>query len=890
MANTDYSPEETWIPTYCFQCNAGPDLLRVKTRDGVAVKIDGNPAFADCHPGDAKVCLKAYGLIQKLYNPNRVKSPLKRTNPKKGRDEDPGWVEIGWEEALDLVAEKLLEVRSRGVLNEAGCPRLAMTMGADGTPPAYYGTMDAFFTAWGPFDRAFGAGGGIRCMHSEHIYGELWHCAFTCAADVPRCNYILAFGCNANASSGVVGIRRHSEARARGMRRVQIEPQLSVTGATADEWIPIRPKTDAAFLLSMLYVILWELRTWDSEFLQKMTNSPYLVGPDGNFVRHPGTGKPLVWDAARGEARPFDAGDIEAYALEGKFKANGIEARPAFALLTEHVQDFTPEWAAEITGVKAETIRRIAREFTDNALIGATIDVEGTRLPYRPVNIYLGKGVSNGPGSFQAVWAEHVLQIIVGALEVPGGHLGTFVQIGGPLAKSADGFNEFPLHPVDAGNWAWPPQTRDAWSSLTPLNGTSHRNQTMGAHHLAWLNLSGAPEGWPNSDPPEIWFTFKTNPAVSQSDTDRILAGMARIPFHVAFAYVLDETSSFADVVLPECGDLESLQLFRVGGVRYLENFWEKAGVAIRQPVVAPVNNTRDISDIFTELAARTGLLEPYNEAINAGIVVGIPLKTPAFDYHLEPGIKYSVEQIYDRLCKAVTRAMSRGQQEHDLAWYKEHGAFLVPYPKLEGIVMGPVFLRPWYLHALMKKMGLRYELPYQERLKQVGEQLGKRLHAVGAHFWDDQLQEYQALPEWHDIPSLWDTGKAYDLWLITCRSMQFAWGGNTDIPNLIEAAKMVMGHDGISINAAAARARGIQNGDQVWVESAVGRMRAKAIVREGIHPEVVLATHMFGHWQTPVAKDLNWPSMNPITPLSYQLTDETGGTSDHVRVKVYRV
>ena len=889
MSETIQGRGEAWIPTYCFQCNAGPDLLRVKRVNGVAVKVDGNPAFAGCHPGEAKVCVKAYGLIQKLYNPHRVKGPLKRTNPKKGRNEDPGWVEIDWDEALDLVAAELAEVRAKGVLNEAGCPRVAVTIGADGTPPAYYGTLDAFMAAWGPFDRALGAGGGIRCLHSEHLYGELWHRAFTCAADVPRCNYVIAFGCNSNASSGVVGVRRHADARARGMYRVQIEPQLSVTGATADEWIPIRPKTDAAFLLAMLHVVLHELKIWDNEFLKAMTNSPYLVGPDGNYVRDSVTGTPLVWDAADGQAKPFNATDVGDLAIEGSTVVNGIQVRPAFELLKEHVREYTPEWAAEITGVKPGTVRRIAREFVDNAMIGSTIEVEGMSLPYRPVNIYLGKGTSNGPGSYLAVWAEHVLQILVGALEVPGGHLGTFVQVSGPLAPSPDGFSSFPFHPVDAERWAWPPQTRDAWTSLTPLLGPNHRNQTLGAHHLAWLNLINPQEGWPASPPPDVWITHKTNPAVSQSDTGTVLAAMAKIPFHVAFAYTLDETTDFADVVLPENGDLEGLQLFRVGGVRYLENFWEEAGIAIRQPVVEPVHDTRDISDIFTELADRLGLLDRYNEAINEGIVLGIPLRTPIFDYHLEPGRKYSVEEVYDRLCRAGTKSMSRGQQDHDLSWYKENGAFLVPFPKLEGIVMGPAFLRPWYLHALMVKMGLRYELPYQERLKRIGEDLGERLHSVGSHFWDDQLREYQAMPEWHDFPGLWDTGPEYDLWLITCRSMQFAWGGNVGIPALIEAASMAIGHGGISLNTSTARARGIKNGDDIWVESPVGRLKAKAVVREGVHPEVVVATHMFGHWRTPVAKELGWPSMNPITRLSYKLTDETGGTSDHVRVKVYK-
>ena len=100
------------VPTYCYQCVAGPDLLTVKVVDGVATEVEPNFCAADVHPGGGKVCVKAYGLVQKTYNPHRILTPMKRTNPKKGRDEDPGFVPISWDEAFDLVAAKLNEIRA----------------------------------------------------------------------------------------------------------------------------------------------------------------------------------------------------------------------------------------------------------------------------------------------------------------------------------------------------------------------------------------------------------------------------------------------------------------------------------------------------------------------------------------------------------------------------------------------------------------------------------------------------------------------------------------------------------------------------------------------------------------------------------------------------------
>ena len=92
------------VPSYCYNCVAGPDLLTVKVSDGVAVSIEPNYAAAALDLPCGKPCVKAYGLIQKTYSPHRILTPMKRTNPRKGVGEDPGFVPISWEDALDTIA------------------------------------------------------------------------------------------------------------------------------------------------------------------------------------------------------------------------------------------------------------------------------------------------------------------------------------------------------------------------------------------------------------------------------------------------------------------------------------------------------------------------------------------------------------------------------------------------------------------------------------------------------------------------------------------------------------------------------------------------------------------------------------------------------------------
>lgn len=896
------------VHTYCYQCVAGPDLLKVVVEDGVATRVEPNCDFAAVHPGGGRVCVKAYGLIQKTYNPHRVQSPMRRTNPRKGRDEDPGWVETSWDEALDLVASRLLKIREEGLTDESGYPKVAVTLGSAGVTTAYIGALPAFFAAWGPVDFGIGTGQGVKCYHSEHLYGEYWHRAFTVQPDTPRCNYVVSFGNNNDASGGVLGVFRHAEGRGRGMRRVQFEPHLSVSGAHA-QWVPIRPKTDAAVLFAMLHVVLHELdwqRVCDMDFLEQQSNSPYLVGPNGYFLRDPQTQKPLVWDLEAGAALPFDAAAGKP-ALSGSFTVQGLEvgpdgevwpheaaaASPSFQRLIEHVRLYTPEWAEQISGVPATTIRQVAGEFVAEACVGQTVMIEGEEMPLRPVAILLGKTVNNGWGGYECCWARTVLCSLVGALEVPGAIIGTTVRLNRPgtdrlksVKPGKDGFMQQFLNPTHKEQWQSQPKIRNAFNTLVPLAGNSPWSPSLGPAHLPWLFMKEAPANWPRVTPPEVWFVYHANPAISSWDTDAVGQMMERFPFIVSFAYTPDETNWYADVLLPDSTDLESLQLYRMGATKYIEQFWRHEGYALRQPAVTPAADTRDLTDVGTELARRTGLLREYLSALNKGAGTGVPLSGPGFDRTLPVDEPPAAALIWDRVCRAATLSLSEGKAEHDLAWFREHGAFFIPFPE-----------KNWFLHPVMRRLGLRYELPYQERIQVSGLELANRLREQSITWWDAQLKEYQALPVWKDFPDIWariaeafDKDPAeFDTWLLTSRSMQYSWGSNVGIPLLADVAKNVKGHFGIMLSRQMADQAGIAEGDLVWIESPIQRVKGKAILREGMRPDVAVTIQQFGHWVTPVAKELNMPSLNRLAPFHLALTDATGSGADLVRVRIYK-
>ncbi|MCC2110907.1 MAG: molybdopterin-dependent oxidoreductase [Hyphomicrobiales bacterium] len=897
------------VNSYCYQCVAGPDLLTVDIEDGVATVVQPNFGAADVHPAGGKVCVKAYGLIQKTYNPNRVLTPMKRTNPKKGRNEDPGFVPISWDEALELVASKLNAIRETGLLDDSGYPKVAASFGGGGTPTAYMGTLPAFLGAWGPVDMSFGSGQGVKCYHSEHLYGEFWHRAFTVVPDAPLCKYVLSFGSNVEASMGVCGVHRHAEARARGIKRVQIEPHLSVTGACSAEWVPIKPKTDGAMMFALIHVLLHEAARdrLDLPFLTIRTSSPYLIAPNGFYLRDPETGKPLIWDNATGRAVPFDTAGIDA-ALEGEYTAGGIEigadedrwshdsvtCRTAFTALVEHVRDFTPEWAAAICDVPADTIRRIANEYLDHAHVGETIEIEDQTLPYRPVGIALGKTVNNGWGGYECCWSRTVLACLVGALEVPGGTLGTTVRLNRPASDrwasvkpSPDGFMDYPMNPTAKGEWYEQPAARSGHTTLIPLVANSPWSQALGPTHLSWMMQHKGPEHFPPPTAPEVWFVYRTNPAISFWDTGSVTRAIAKFPFTVCFAYTYDETTHMADVLLPDCTDLEGLQLILIGGTKYSDQFWDYQGVALRDPAASPQGEARDFTWIATELARRTGLLEGYNRQINKGAAC-LPLSGEGYDFSLDPEKAHSVEEIWDAVCRAASADITDGAATDGLDYYRENGFRVHSFSR-----------KRWYLYPALVEQNLRFELPYQERLKRIGIELGRRLHEKDIHWWDQQIKEYSPFPNFEDAPHIWEKAleKNFDVdiadfpfWALTARSMQYSWGGNVGIQMIREVADNVAGHGGVIINPATAAKLGFEEGDRIEVRSPVAATYGLVVLRQGIRPDTVLMIGQFDHWATPFAKDLKRPSLNALTPMLLDLTDSTGSGADIVKVALKKV
>jgi len=402
--------ESSWILSTCGMCLHGCGI-RVQVRDGVALKIEGDPTNPD---NLGKLCPKGNAGLSRLYDSTRVLKPMKRTNPQKGPGIDPNWIEISWEEAYEIVARELGKVRAddpRKLLCAIGDFQRILLWGW----PAVFGSPN-FFTSLGNY-----------CGGSYHPVNGSVDGSFAAINDYDHCNYWIQIGSGDGFSSHLHlsgSAKRMADARMRGMRVVTLDPRMSVAAAKADEWIPTLPGTDRAFVLGMAHVLIHELKQYDREFLRDRTNAPYLVKDDGYLLRDD-QGRAMIWNKQLAGAQPWNTAAAAAdIALEGCYQFDGMRVRTGFQVWADQLLDHTPERMSEVCTVAAETIRRIAREFVEAAQIGATVEIEGKTYPFRPaaLNYYRGSQ-SHANGLFDNL-AYKMFNMLVGNIDVPGGHLG----------------------------------------------------------------------------------------------------------------------------------------------------------------------------------------------------------------------------------------------------------------------------------------------------------------------------------------------------------------------------------------------------------------------------------------------------------------------------------
>ena len=835
--------EDVWIKSICGMCLGDCGII-VHRVDGVVVDIKGDP---DCPCNQGKLCNKGYTGIMALYDPSRVKTPMKRTNHEKGMGIDPKWEPISWEEAFNILEEKL------GALRKDDPRKLA------------FATFDTFSMrdTMEPFAKAFGSpnGGaswvGYYCGQYLHSSMFLVNGTFHCDFDANYVNYLMLFGNQAGFGTGLnpnIAIQKVAEARKRGLRVVAIDPVCGAAGSKADEWVPIVPGTDAVLAYSMINVLLNELNIYDLPFIKRYSNGPYLVKPDGFYMKQ--DNKPLVWDAEEGKAKPYDA-EVKDYAVEGSYTVDGVVCQPAFQLLKQHVARYSPEMASEITTIPSETIRRLAKEFGEAARIGSTIVIDGVELPYRPAaaNVYRGAGAhKHGVGAALAILT---LNMVVGAFYVPGSHRGHNAI--GPGREWEPGMHDGLISPgnnaeVSHGGANFykydvkPPETMNLKSLFPQSTNWSPMNLVTG--------LDAEKYKLPYKT--EMLITCRRNLIMTGVDYKITSEVLKNYKFIACFSIYLDEMSEFADLVMPEAIYLEKLQ------PKPSQLTWSVTAQTgyyywgVRQPVVEqPLGEARDWGDVLFELADRMGFLGDVYENVNSRY----NLKDP---YKLDPTKKYTPEEIADRKFK------HQFGEEKGLAWFKKNG-----FHKVKRTV-DELYPLPWFK--------VRFPL-YYENVQGMKARVLEVTDKMGLKDWD--VSDYKALPDWRPCASHAPTG-GFDLRAVYFKvTTQYAtWSPQNAY--LAELGEVNPTAQKILIHTKAAKSRGINNRDSICVESPAGKVTGQAKVTECIHPEVIGIAAHFGSTAKgkPLARGKG-ANFNKLLPLD--MDPISTGVDSCVMVKVYK-
>ncbi len=838
------------IPTVCGMCYIGCGVL-VEVNDGVVVNIEGNP---DNPQNRGKMCARGKSGVMNLYNPNRVKVPLKRTNPKKGLDVDPGWQEISWDEALDTIVGNLERIRDN--------PKKLWIQGWEAVGDNMF-WLKALGSAFGSphINNAASPTCGKVVHPVEFFSGGGFHQQ----PDLHYANYCILVGTQFGIATR--GSYNHhaldmAEARARGMKLVVVDPVGGYAAAKANEWIPIRPGTDAALALSMLHVLLNELHIYDEEFLKNKTNAPYLVGADGRYLRDAKTNEPLVYDEADGKVKTHNDPSLSDPALTGSYEAQGRQGRPAFELLREHVAKYSPEQTEKVTTIPAATVRRLAREFGEAAHIGETITIDDVELPFRPVCVDWAKGTQGHKHGFHQCWPLKLLNIVVGSVNVPGGILSTAARgdhphhwgpHGGTDGMLEDGGHILPLpHPkAFPGRTPTKPVRMDA-GELFPLASHYHTMLPITFENPAAYGLSYGLEVLMHTPVNSLLGSF--------GDIKKVEKLYQSLKFIVGFAVEINETTLFDDIVLPFPSYLERYD-FQTGSGSHtispcgMQDFhWQ-----VRQPVVESPPGSRYPQEVILEIADRLGLRDDVYRLLNHTYI----LKD---EYALKPGRSYSVTDFVDR----ATRSWFG--EDHGLDWFREYGVIRLPR-SIEECYIGPF---------------LKARVPiYLEHFLQRGEELKTVLGQLGLD-WD--LSDYKPLSDWMPCPSYNAVEKGdYDLIAVHFK-IPYVYGnyGNEN-PWVDEICKGTNAYS-ILLNESVGEAKGIRDGDSVWLESPVQKVRATVKLTQCIHPQAVGVGGHFGHWSPgmPIARGKG-VSFNALLPTDIDHIDMISTALDHcVQLKIY--
>ena len=619
MPRIDTSPSinDEIRQTTCYMC-ACRCGINVHMQSGEVRYIEGNRD----HPVNKGVlCAKGSAGIMQHLSPARLRAPLKRVG-ERGKGE---FVEISWEEALTTASEWLGAVRAQDPKKLAFFTGRDQSQALTGWWAQQFGTPN--FAAHGGFCSVNMAAAGIYTLG-----GAFWEFG---SPDWERCRLFLLFGVAEDHDSNPIKIGL-GKLKERGARVIVINPIQSGYGAVADDWLGITPGTDGLLLDALIHCLLQQGKV-DLDYLIRYSNAPWLV------VQNPGaTNDGMFWRDAQGRPQVLQRGSGKVVPAAGRQAQpelggsvdipEGGKAVPVFQLLAEQWLDASnaPEAVAERVGISAERIRALAAELAHTAFEQAIrveqdwVDVHGEHHDHfvgRPVAMHAMRGISAHANGFQTCRSLHILQLLLGSVDVPGGFrfkppypkppaahprpCGKPEQVASnqPLPGIPLGY---PLSPQDllVDSKGQPQRIDKGFSWEAPLS-------VHGMMHMVIANAANA-----DPYPIDVLFMYMANMAWNSSMNSKEVMAMLsardpvsgdyKIPKIIYSDAYSSEMVAFADLILPDTTYLERHDCISLLDRPISEP--DSVADAIRWPVAPPERAVRGFQSVLLDLGARLQL------------------------------------------------------------------------------------------------------------------------------------------------------------------------------------------------------------------------------------------------------------------------------------------
>lgn len=843
---TDAEPpeyDEEYVTTACW---AGKqDCAQV------ARKVDGRAVRFEPHDDEIRTggthCTKGEQQIADLYDPYRVKQPLRRTNEKGVHGE---WEAVTWDEALGEIGERLAEIAEDDVR------RIAFQSGRRKVNVWHYdgfrGAIEETYADEG--ERVDNWKHGPVCGDGMYRATEIMTGGHAgTQVDYENCEYFInMFGLASAGGSNTCQIswnRQTQYARERNdMEVVHVNPQRFDGGTYTDEWVPVEPGTDLAFFLGVAHVLVHEEDLLDEWWLKKFSNAPALVDSDGKVLRAEDADPPdeevgwaegeLVYDTERDAVVTHEeALEDGEPALYGEYEYGGETVRPAFEEFVEGIEEYTPEWASEKVGgdVTPEQIRRVARGFGETALNGekityeegpretvsveealdgdtipeldAHIDASDVEIPYRPAAI----GAYHAPQNEQCLeTCNAIIQVsmLVGAIDVAGStrtHRHSRPRLG-----YREDFHEVAYN-ADEVIDDEPDGPQAERTVYYPIDSATSNLQ---AEHMLYHDEYDMPY------PPEEMAAVvqMANPVASFPPIDKQIEAWKRMDTVVVVDPFVSETADVAaDYILP------AATIDKYEGVLGGANNGYGATNKIRTSNVVdggPLYDSKADGDIFALLLEEAGAGGAFANMINE-----------EYGTEFETAGEITVEEAIRRGTGKTVEEWEDPERGVEVTDFNEEVVYMYLQEE-DGRAYG----------------GVKQHF-YPEILEQIGDAVEGRLDTEEFPY----LQDYNAVPEWRD-PTMWESQEqGYEHVLMSKKEMAHKQSRTAQNPLANELSPDAR----IWIHTSTAEDIGVEDGDKVRVRShnpvkdierdVVGL--AKVI--EGIQPDTVcIPFHQggFGH------------------------------------------